>query len=73
MTCDPHHGCITCGDVGVEMRVVAVEGDDGLAVCAGEDGERRQVETTLVGEPAVGDRLLVHADVALITQGEAGT
>jgi hydrogenase maturation factor len=69
MSCDPDHGCITCGDVGVEMRVVSA-GDDGLAVCVDDGGERRHVETTLVGEAAVGDRLLVHADVALIRVGE---
>jgi hydrogenase maturation factor len=63
-SCDPHVGCITCGDVGVEMRVIAV-GDGGLATCAGDDGERREVETALVGALAPGDRVLVHADVAL--------
>jgi hypothetical protein len=33
MTCDPDHGCITCGDVGVVMRVVAAgaAGDGGIA------------------------------------------
>ena len=64
MTCGPHNGCITCGDVGVEMEVVAL-GDSGLATCAGGDGERREVEVALVGTVAPGDRLLVHADVAL--------
>jgi hydrogenase maturation factor len=64
MTCDPHVGCITCGDVGVEMQVVAL-GVAGLATCAADDGERREVETSLVGAVAPGDRVLVHADVAL--------
>jgi hypothetical protein len=62
--CDPHSGCITCGDVGVEMRVVWVE--DGLARCEAEDGEEREVEVALVDSVAAGDRLLVHADVALV-------
>lgn len=70
MSCDPHHGCITCGDVGVEMRVVTVEADDGFAVCVDAAGERRHVETTLVGPARVDDRLLVHADVALVRVGE---
>ena len=64
MTCDPHDVCMTCGDVAVEMLVVAV-GDAGLATCAGDDGERREVETALVGDVAPGEVLLVHADVAL--------
>ena len=64
MSCDPHVGCITCGDVGVEMQVVAIE-DGGLATCAAASGERREVEVALVGAVAPGDRVLVHADVAL--------
>ena len=63
-SCDPHVGCITCGDVGVEMVVVAT-GDAGLATCEADGGERRDVEVALVGEVAPGDRVLVHADVAL--------
>jgi hydrogenase maturation factor len=64
MTCDPHVGCITCGDVGVEMEVLAV-GDGGLATCADDGGGRREVEVALVGAVVPGDRVLVHADVAL--------
>ena len=62
--CDPHEAhCITCGDVGVEMRVVDVR--DGLAQREA-DGEEREVETALVDPVAAGDVLLVHADVALV-------
>jgi hydrogenase expression/formation protein HypC len=68
MTCDPHRGCITCGDVAVEMRVVAVR-DEGLALCEDDTGERREVETALVADTAAGDVLLVHADVALTRIG----
>jgi hydrogenase maturation factor len=70
MTCDPHVGCITCGDVGVEMSVIAGEGE-GLATCVAADGERREVETALVGEVSPGAVLLVHADVALTRVGGA--
>jgi hydrogenase maturation factor len=61
--CDPHEHCITCGDVGVEMRVMRF--DDDLAVCEGPDGGLRTVEVALVEAVSAGDRLLVHADVAL--------
>ena len=62
--CDPHENrCITCGDVGVEMRVVRIE--DGLALCEAS-GERREVEVALLDAVAVGDVLLVHADVGLV-------
>jgi hypothetical protein len=66
-SCDPHdERCITCGDVGVEMRVLAIR--EGLARCAGEDGER-DVEIALLDGVEPGDVLLVHADVGLVKLG----
>jgi hydrogenase maturation factor len=62
--CDPHERCITCGDVGVEMRVVRL--DDDLAVCEDAGGDVRTVEVGLVSGVNEGDTLLVHADVALV-------
>jgi hypothetical protein len=64
MSCDPHGRCITCGDVGVEMRVLRV--DDDLAVCEDAEGDPRTVEVALLDAVAPGDVLLVHADVALV-------
>jgi hydrogenase maturation factor len=65
--CDPHQDrCITCGDVGIEMRVLAV--DDDLARCEAE-GEERDVEIALLEDVGPGDVLLVHADVALVRLG----
>jgi hydrogenase maturation factor len=57
--------CITCGDDGVPMTVLAVDLDRGLALCAHEDGRRESVETALVEPVAPGDVLLVHAGTAL--------
>ena len=66
--CDPHaEHCITCGDVGVPMRVLRV--DEDLAVCEDADGGVRTVEVALVEEVGPGDELLVHADVALVRLG----
>jgi hydrogenase maturation factor len=48
------------------MRVLGVGGAAGLARCAGEDGVAATVETTLVEPVARGERLLVHAGVALV-------
>jgi hydrogenase maturation factor len=62
--CDPYERCITCADVGVEMRVVRL--DDDLAVCEDADGDVRTVEVALVDRVSEGDTLLVHADVALV-------
>jgi len=58
--------CITCGDDGDPMTVNAVDEPRGLAVCSDEDGNRADVEIALIGEVAVGDRLLVHAGTALV-------
>jgi hydrogenase assembly chaperone HypC/HupF len=58
--------CITCGDVAVPMRVVAVDAEQDLAECAVDGGCASQVQIDLVGPVAVGDELLVHAGVALV-------
>ena len=62
---DVDHGdaCITCGDVAVPLTVVAVHGAD--ATCRAADGGEEVVATDLVGDVAPGDRLLVHARVAI--------
>ena len=61
---DPYH-CVTCSDEGVPMRVVAVDEERALALCAAPDGARSSVEVALVGAVAPGDALLVHAGTAL--------
>jgi hypothetical protein len=62
--CDAHH-CITCGDDGDPMTVVALDAGRGLALCAGEDGRRMSIETALVDPVELGDVLLVHAGTAI--------
>ncbi len=54
--------CITCGDVAVEARVIAVS--DRTATIE-RDGAREQVAVDLVDRVTVGDTLLCHAGVAL--------
>jgi hydrogenase maturation factor len=58
--------CATCADEGVPMRVLGVLGAAGLADCAREDGETTTVDTTLVEPIGPGERVLVHAGVALV-------
>jgi hydrogenase maturation factor len=65
--------CITCGDDGVEMQVLAVDERRGLALCADASGERHTVETALVDPVAVSDRLLVHAGTAIASLTGAAT
>lgn len=55
--------CITCGDVAVALTVVWIDGDD--ALCRAEDGGTELVAVELVAPIAPGDRVLVHARVAL--------
>jgi hydrogenase maturation factor len=47
------------------MRVVRVDEHRGLALCADAAGVRHTVETALVAPVAAGERLLVHAGVAI--------
>ena len=56
--------CITCSDEGIPMQVERVDADSGLALCAADDGSTGEVEIALV-DVAPGDRVLVHAGVAL--------
>jgi hydrogenase maturation factor len=48
------------------MRVLRLDPDRSLALCAGEDGERVTVEVSLLEAVAPGDVVLVHAAVALL-------
>lgn len=57
-------GCITCGDVAVVLTVVAVVGEAD-ARCRDAAGRVETVAVELVGAVRTGDRLLVHAGVAL--------
>jgi hydrogenase maturation factor len=63
--CDSGHGCITCGDQALEMRVEAVDAERGLAVCVDDAGRAAEVDVLLVEPAVVGERLLVHAGVAI--------
>ena len=60
---DPH-GCITCGDEGILMRVLQVDETRGLALCVSPDGERSTVEIALV-DAGPGDDVLMHAGTAI--------
>lgn len=61
--CSLEPGCITCGDVAVPLTVTTVEGSD--ARCRDEQGREELVATELVGDVGPGDRVLVHAGVAI--------
>ncbi len=70
MSCDHHAGCITCGDEAVEMNVLRVDRDRGLALCRAGDDAPTSVEIALVEPVGDGDRLLVHAGTAIAHAAE---
>jgi hydrogenase expression/formation protein HypC len=61
--CRNEPGCITCGDVAVPLTVSTVDGSD--ARCHDDQGREELVAVELVGEVVPGDRVLVHAGVAI--------
>lgn len=67
-SCGSDH-CITCGDIAVEMTVLAVDEQRVLALCEDEDGRHETVEIALVPPVRPADRLLVHAGTAIAHRG----
>ena len=67
--CDLADHCVTCGDVAVSMRVLAIDHASGLADCADEAGRRATVEIALVQPVELEDMLLVHAGTAIARAG----
>lgn len=65
-------GCVTCGDVAVPLTVVDVEAT-GDARCTDTGGREELVAVDLVGHVGPGDRLLVHAKVAIERLATAST
>jgi hydrogenase expression/formation protein HypC len=63
--CDtgPPEHCITCGDVALPLTVESVDGEG--ARCRDDAGRAELVAVDLVGAVRAGDRVLVHAGVAL--------
>ncbi|MEP6696211.1 MAG: HypC/HybG/HupF family hydrogenase formation chaperone [Pseudonocardiales bacterium] len=61
--CSLTEGCVTCGDIALPLTVMSFEGMD--ALCHDEQGRQETVATELVGPLAIGDRVLVHAGVAI--------
>jgi hydrogenase maturation factor len=68
--CDHAEGCVTCGDEAVEMRVLRLDSERGLALCADGDGGQEAVEIALVLPVAAGATLLVHAGTAIARLGD---
>jgi hydrogenase maturation factor len=69
LRCGPHDACVTCGDVAVPQRVLAIDEDRNLGLCEDEHGRRETVEVALVQPVSAGDELLVHAGTAIARLG----
>lgn len=61
--CSVREGCITCGDVAIALTVLTADGMD--ARCCDDSGREELVAVELVGAVVAGDRVLVHAGVAI--------
>jgi hydrogenase maturation factor len=73
VSCTGDTHCVTCADEGIVMRVVRVDEESGLAICAAGDGARTTVDIALVDPVGPGTELLVHAGVALVALTERAT
>ena len=69
-TLDGEGYCITCSDEAVQVRVLAVNEENGLALVS-LDGVEEEIDITLVEHIAPGDVLLVHGGVAIAHVDEA--
>ena len=65
----PASHCTTCSDEGIEMLVVELTQCG--AQCRDPEGVDQRVEIELVEPVEIGDRLLVHAGVAIANLGSA--
>jgi hydrogenase maturation factor len=63
--CDHTVGCITCGDEAVAMKVLKVDEERQLALCADDQDRKETVEIALVAPVGPGDEVLVHAGTAI--------
>ncbi len=61
--CSVVEGCITCGDVAVPLTVITTDGSD--ARCRDDQGREEMVAVELIDPVVPGDRVLVHAGVAI--------
>jgi len=48
------------------MKVLKIDADRALALCASDAGEKSSVEISLIDPVEPGDSILVHAGVALV-------
>jgi hydrogenase maturation factor len=70
--CVGAHGCITCADEALALRVIRVDRERDLALCSDPEGERSSVEIALLDAVMPGEVLLVHAGTALARAAEEG-
>jgi len=63
-TLDGEGYCITCSDEAVQVRVLSVDEENGLALVT-LYGTEEEIDVTLVEHIAPGDVLLVHGGVAI--------
>jgi hydrogenase maturation factor len=58
--------CITCSDEGRPALIHELDAATGLALTEDDEGRCEETDVTLVGPVEIGDKVLVHAGVALV-------
>jgi hydrogenase maturation factor len=69
-TLDDQGHCITCSDEALQVRVLYVDEEHGLAQVT-LNGTEEEIDISLVDSIAAGDLLLVHGGVAIARVDEA--
>ena len=67
---DTEGHCLTCSDEAVQVHVLSVNQESGLALVAIDDASE-EIDVTLVEHVEPGDMLLVHGGVAIARVDEA--
>ncbi len=67
--CPTDGHCVTCSDEALPARVLHVDEETGLAV-VDVNGDRSEVDVTLVDEVRTGQLLLIHGGVAIASLEE---
>lgn len=61
---DPETHCLTCSDEAVEVTIISIDANNGLALVEVEQ-QTEEVDITLLECLLPGDKLLVHGGVAI--------
>ena len=62
---DPMGHCITCSDEALPARIVQIYQEEETALVRLDNASEQEVDISLLDDVATGDRVLIHAGVAI--------